>query len=372
MYRLKVVGPFHGLSGYDHHTRQLVRGLASLDVAIELVQHEGWSTPMAPDARDPWFDSLNQPAGADTVLHFVMPPRLALEPGLRNVNYTMFEADRVPAPWVDWARACDLTVLTTEAARQAWIESGTPADRLRVSPLGVDGAAFTGPAEPLPMVVNGRPITDFGTRLLHVAELRPRKNHLGLLEAWLRATKADDDAVLILKTTIFAPRVWPMFEADIAELQQRLGRNLTEAAPIVLINTPLSGPDMRALYASATHYISMSCGEGWDLPMMEAGAAGLDLIAPRHTAYPSYLAEDAAHWIPAPLVPAEFKSRLGPEDRVFFDGLNWWEPDVEVAAAIIRTIVAKASPRPRSPQARIVEEFSWREAARRLLDVLTE
>jgi hypothetical protein len=43
----------------------------------------------------------------------------------------------------------------------------------------------------------------------------------------------------------------------------------------------------------------MSRGEGWDLPMTEAAAAGLRLIAPRHTAYLTYLDAEVAQLIPA-------------------------------------------------------------------------
>ena len=43
--------------------------------------------------------------------------------------------------------------------------------------------------------------------------------------------------------------------------------------------------DMTGLMRAATHYWSMSHGEGWDLPLSKAGAMGLSLIAPRHSAY---------------------------------------------------------------------------------------
>jgi hypothetical protein len=46
---------------------------------------------------------------------------------------------------------------------------------------------------------------------------------------------------------------------------------------------------MPGLYAAATHYWSMTHGEGRDQPMTEAAASGLRLIAPDHTAYRTYL-----------------------------------------------------------------------------------
>lgn len=372
MRRLKAIGPCRGTSGYDRHTRELVREFVRQGVEVELQHLEGWSANLPDHMRETWFDRLSAPVAADTVLHFTMPTHVIPDPDRRNINYTMFEADRIPQSWVEAAGRADRIVLTTEAARLAWEASGVPAERLRVSPLGVDGRSFSTPAEPLPLTAAGRPLASFGTRFLHMAELRARKNHMGLLEAWMQATRPDDDAVLILKASVFAPRALPAFEEDLAGLQQRLGRSLADAAPVAIVAESLTAGQIRSLYASATHYISMSRGEGWDLPMIEAGAAGLTLIAPRHTAYPTYLDEDAAHWIPAPAVPARFEGRLGAEDMIFFDGLGWWEPDVGAAAAIVRAIVDGTAPPRRSPQQRILDEFSWEEAARRLLDIVFE
>lgn len=372
MRRLKVRGYVRGASGYDRHTREFVRAFVREGVDVELDHIPGWSPELPPHLRETWFDRLAAPVDARTTVHFVMPTGFAPRPGQRNVHYTMFEADGIPAFWVEQARLADLVVLPTEASRLAWESSGVPADKLRVSPLGVDGAAFAAPTPPLPLTAAGRPVESYRTRFLNVAELRPRKNHLGLIQAWLEATRPDDDAVLILKMNVFAERVWPAFDADLADLQSRIGRTLAQGAPCLFLPYQLPESQMPALYASASHYISMSRGEGWDLPMMEAAAADLTPIAPRHTAYTTYLSDDSAHWLPAPLVPAEFNQRLGAEDRIFFEGLNWWDPDVAAAAATIRAIIDGTAPLPASPQRRVLEEFTWEAAGRSLLAILSE
>src|SRR5262245_45938533 len=87
------------------------------------------------------FDRLAAPVGAETVLHFTMPPHGAPESERLNVNYTMFEADRIPAPWVDLAQWHELIVLPGEAGLRAWADSGVPESELRVCSLGVSTAA---------------------------------------------------------------------------------------------------------------------------------------------------------------------------------------------------------------------------------------
>jgi glycosyltransferase involved in cell wall biosynthesis len=364
---LKVIGPYKGGSGYDRHTRAFVREFARQGVHIELHDLPGWSVPL-PEHVHSVFDRMTRPTGADTVLHFTMPHHAPPEPGRRNVNYTMFEADRIPAAWVASAQAHELIALPTEAAIRAWAQSGVPETKLRLCPLGVDAAYFSEAAAPAPLATaDGRPLTSFGARFPHIAELRPRKNHVGLLRAWTKATTAKDDAVLILKASVFQQHVLPQFQEDLAAMLRQTGRSLADAAPIIFIADYLPDDVIRSLYACATHYVSLSHGEGWDLPMMEAAVSGLSLIAPAHSAYLTYLREDEVHFVPSPLGPTRFDGQLGLEDRVFFDGLQWWHPDEDAAADIIRAIVDGTAPPKRPARERIAAAYSWEQAASRLL-----
>jgi FkbM family methyltransferase len=370
--RLKVVGPYKGGSGYDGVTRAFVREFVRQGIRVELHDLPGWSVPL-PEHAHSVFDRLAVPVGAETVLHFVPPHHARPEPGRRNVNYTMFEADRIPAHWVDPARAYELIVLPTEAAFRAWANSGVPAGKLRVSPLGVDVEFFSAPAAPMQLATpDGRPLASFRSRFLHVAELRRRKNHVGLLRAWMHATHRDDDAVLILKLSVFQDNTLTQFQEDVFEMQRRSGRSLLAAAPVVVLADYLPDDMLRALYATATHYISLSHGEGWDLPMMEAAVCGLALVAPAHSAYLTYLREEEAHLIPAPLGPARFDGKLTPEDALLFHGVQWWHPDEAAAADVIRAIVRGNAPPKRSPRDRIAAEYSWEKAAAALLATIDE
>jgi hypothetical protein len=161
--RLAVVGPFRGASGYDRVTREFVRQFVALGVDVHLQNVDAWSNPMPHDMRESWFDDLATPNGAETALHFVMPSWLEPQAGARNVNYTMFEADRIPADWASRARLCELVVVSTGASRDAWTASGADPARVCVSPLGVDGRFFSQRREPLTIALgDGRAVADFG------------------------------------------------------------------------------------------------------------------------------------------------------------------------------------------------------------------
>ncbi len=134
----------------------------------------------------------------------------------------------------------------------------------------------------------------------------------------------------------------------------------------------LGDEEIRALYHTATRYISMSNGEAWDLPMMEAATAGLQLIAPNHSGYKTYLGDDDVEFIPAAEVPASFEGSVGREDHIFFDGLSWWRPDEDAAAAVIARAIRGNGPVKASPAERIRGRFTWENAAGGLLRIMQE
>ncbi len=369
MRGLEVIGPFRGSTGHDRHTREFVRHLVQQGVPAQLTPLEGWSIAMPDGARETWFDALSAPVDADVALHFTMPTLCRPRAGMSNVNYTMFEADRIPLEWVDRAADHDRIVVPTEASRLAWSARGVPDAQLRIVPLAVDGDFLAVDAPPLDITLpDGRPLASYSHRFLNIADLRPRKNHLGLLRTWSQATRADDDAVLILKCTAVHPRTIDLFRRDLAAI----GFSFPNAAPVLFMTSMLSDEQLRSLYRSATHYLSMSFGEGWDFPMMEAAVSGLQLIAPRHTAYCEYLGDNDAELIPATAVPAIIEGRAGAEDRRWFNGAHWWKPDEESAAVVIRSIVDGTRPPKASPAARIRREHRWSAAAKRLREVLEE
>jgi glycosyltransferase involved in cell wall biosynthesis len=373
MHSIEVVGPFKGFSGYDRHTREFVRQFLRQGLRVQLTNLVGWSLEVPPQMREVCFDQLSTPVNADTVLHFTMPNHVEPRQHKRNVNYTMFEANRIPKDWAIRAAATDLIVVPNESSLRAWVNSGVPEDKLRLCPLGVNGSFFSEKAEPLSLRgPKGEPVLSYRHRFLNVAELRPRKNHLGLLRAWIRATKAEDNAILIVKLTVFDPYTLYQFQVDLTEMQSRLGRFLADAAPVVFLVDVLSEEQLRSLYQTATHYFSMSKGEGWDLAMMEAAAAGLRLIAPNHSAYASYLSEEDAELIPASLVPAVFESPMRREDQIFFDGALWWQPDENVAVETIQRIIRSDGQTKLLPRERIIAEYSWANAGHRLIEVLEE
>jgi glycosyltransferase involved in cell wall biosynthesis len=354
--------------------RSFLRALVGRGLEIGLTDFRDWSGwRLAPEQLEPWLVALEREIDAPAMVQFCMSWQVMDAPGRLNVNFTMFEANRIPNAWRDANLGHDLVVVPTESSRQAWITSGFPAGRVEVCPLGVDTERFRPGLEPLPLgEVRGRLVRDHRLRFLNVSEAKPRKNLMSLLQVWLEATRPDDDAVLIIKLT-HSDESGLRFLRDLHGLEHRLGRTRDQAASLVLLDPVLSDAEVPRFYAAATHYWSMSHGEGWDQPMTEAAATGLRLIAPDHSAYRAYLDDRVATMLPSAPAPAHYLDRENLDPRVFepmFSGEPlWWQPDQDAAAAALRAAIAGRDVPVEDPRVRMAR-FTWDEAARRLVEIV--
>jgi glycosyltransferase involved in cell wall biosynthesis len=230
---------------------------------------------------------------------------------------------------------------------------------------------FTGNPDPLPIeIAPAQPFERLTKRFINVSAFDPRKNIPGLLRAWLRATSRDDDAALLIKLSCHLPGSRRLVDFQLDMAQAAVGKSLEDAAPVRLRFDVLSNGDMARLYAAGTHYVSMSHGEGWDLPMMEAVASGLIPVAPDHSAYPAYLDPSVAHVIPSVVAPAIFPG--GGVIGALFTGLDWWNPDEETAVEILRGIIRRNEYPSASARDRVLGEYTWERAAKRLIAILEE
>jgi glycosyltransferase involved in cell wall biosynthesis len=367
---LTIRGPFHGPTGYDHHVRGFTRALHDLGVVVQLIDLPQWSPTQLPiELRDPWFDTLHRPVGARTVLHFSLPLQVHAVAGRANVNYTMFEATPVPRPWATPGTRADHIVVPTASSAEMFQAGGVRPERLSICPLGIAAEAFT-TITPRERVQDeaSHDCWQRASRFLNVAEVNSRKNLPGLLRVWLRATSQGDDAVLVLKPGFYASDSRARFADMLSRAEWETGVAAKNAAPIHVVDQLFSDAEMPGFFAAATHYVSLSFGEGWDQPMVEAGAAGLRLIAPAHSAYLAYLDASCATLIPSTAVPAG--PLAGADLFSLFHASTWWQPDEEAAIAAVRAAIDGQDRALVPPRERILRDLTWERAARRLSEIL--
>lgn len=181
-----------------------------------------------------------------------------------------------------WAarRASHLIAVSKTTARELQRIYGVAAERISVVYEGID-PHFRRVREPATLA--NRYGLDYGSYLLAVGTLQPRKNLLGLLRAY-RIFLDENDCAFPLAVAGAAGWGLDAFEKEVGRLGlsdrvRRLGYVPDE--------------DLPALYSGAFAYITPSLYEGFGLTALEALACGTPVVAANTSALPEVVGDAA-------------------------------------------------------------------------------
>ena len=201
------------------------------------------------------------------------------------------------ARWYRWliprlAKRARRVITVSEFSRQRLLEfTGVAPERVVVIPNGV-GEQFA--ALPDERVAEVRKRLGLPARYaLYVGSLEPRKNLLGLLEAWRQLPVADWGLSLAL-----AGGSGRQFQAV----------DLVNKQPSVVIAGYVSDADLPAVYAGARLFVYPSLYEGFGLPVLEAMACGTPVVCSNTTSLPEVIGD--AGVLVDPIDPAEIAAGI--------------------------------------------------------------
>jgi glycosyltransferase involved in cell wall biosynthesis len=207
----------------------------------------------------------------------------------KRVCFTMMETQVVHPDFIRALNRYDECWTPTRWNRETFESSGATLP-IRVVPLGVDPEVFRPrlrAALPEAELLNTerRGLRERPEGFVFVTLYQPtfRKGLPVLLQAFARAFSNDPEAVLLLATTIH-----PCGEVE-RELAAR-GRG----GRVYALRGVLPEEDLARLFSSCQAYVSASLGEGWNLPLCEAAACGIPVIAGRHSAHAELLSGETA------------------------------------------------------------------------------
>ena len=287
------------------------------------------------------------------------PPDLSPPRSGRLAAIVPWEFGAVPVRWLaEIDRSVDELWVPSEHVRRMFVSGGADPDRVVTIPNGVDLDVFRpdgGTAERPP-----------GFRALFVGGLIYRKGPEVLLQAWRAAFAGRDDVTLVFKD-FGADGVYG--SADRGPIREYADSG---ALPRVeLLHADLAAGELAALYRSCDVLVHPYRGEGFAMPVLEAMACGLPVIATAGGPTDEFCPPDAGWRIRSRR--AEF-----PEDRVdafVTAGRPWMlEPDPDHLAELLREAEA-AGPAARHARGEAgraaAEAYGWDAIADRYLDRLT-
>lgn len=187
---------------------------------------------------------------------------------------------------------------------------------------------YAGTRPPIPAGLgipdDGRPWFLFVFDYLSTPE---RKNPWGLVSAYCQAFPvAEPNGPMLVIKTINAKK----HPTESSYLKQ-----LTRDRPdIIIIDRYLSETDLMGLMANCTAYVSLHRAEGYGLTIAEAMAWGRPVIVSDYSGNLQFNTPENSYLVPCEIVPI-------PHDAPpYTPGTPWGDPDLTVAAELMRTVVA--------------------------------
>jgi glycosyltransferase involved in cell wall biosynthesis len=362
---LLYLAPTSGAGGYEVHSRGVLRELYRSGILIQHVCLPFDGRPVKKTAEMTKIleeTQKNKVSPFAPALWLTLPSNVKYIPGRSMINFAAWEADRICPEWVMAGRASDLTIVPTKFLKQVWIDSGVPEDKVEAVPEGTDLSIFNSAIEPLPLRYRDKPLIDtFQYRFLSVLQLSNRKNVRNLIVSFIKAFENRKDVCLILKVSYMDRE---------KDLDYYIGDLDLSKHNIFVCDQMLPENMMGALLANATHYYTLSCGEGWDLSCVDAGAMGKVIVAPFHTAYTEYLNDDRAYLI------KDNKRAEAVQNNVLdtlFKGSFWFVPNGEEAVEVLRESVkdeSKYRQKAKNFSSYIKENLTWEKSGEKLMEVL--
>jgi len=279
-------------------------------------------------------------------------------------EFGRFPPDSICGPDGD-ARGVDFhavqLITSSRWSRDGFVAMGFREEQLHVVPLGVDPSLFERPRPELrARVRSDLNIPGEAFVFLNIGAMTWNKGVGPLVAAFARHRMSNDNAILILKggDALYGTQVGDgVAEAKI------LNPDVTHpkvAASIRYVPDNLTQTAMAALYHASDVYVSPYRAEGFNLPALEALAAGLPLIATAGGATDDYLPADYCRRIDSVLSTNPDGYHLEPS----VDSIVEHMQSMSDSAQAVRVAATEGS-------IKIRTRYSWESVTRQLADLMS-
>ena len=332
--KVLIRAPLLSISGYGVHSRQIFKWLEKrkdFDVYSQVVQWGNTSWMINPDLEDGIAGRIMAASkDCDTKCDISFQVQLPDEwdPDLSKVNIgisAVVETDRCNPSWIENINKMDAVIVPSHHIKRTVLNTGTVTTKLFVVPEWY----YEKIDEDLDPSID----IDFDTsfNFLSVATFTgnnpesDRKNIYSSIKWFIETFKDDPDVGLILKTN-HGRGTHIDRQITINTVRSILGEIRTGPFPkIHLIHGNLTTDEVISLYRhpKVKCLVSLTRGEGFGLPLLEAAACGLPVIATNWSAHLDFL--NLGKFIPIRYNLKEIcETRV--DNRIFLQGFKWADP----------------------------------------------
>jgi len=336
-------GPLYVQAGYGVHARQIATILDSYDEFEVFLQATIWgNTPfmLANFKEKEMLDRMNgnndhRPEKFDISVQVILPDEFKDDLADFNIGISACVETTICNPeWITATNKMDLMIVPSQHTKRVLENSGTI-----TTPLYVIPEAFPPTLEDTNLECNLSGIeleTEFN--FLHVGQLAAgleeddRKGIYTLIRLFCKAFAGNQDVGLVLKTNSCRNTTID-YKITTNTLNEVIKKHRKGEYPkIYLLHGPMKETEMCQLYKhdKIKAFVSLTRGEGYGLPLLEAAAAGLPIVATNWSGHLDFLNLTRKSFIK---VNYELqKIRDGKVDnRIFMSGTKWAHIDEEDA-----------------------------------------
>ena len=323
--------PVLSQSGYGVHARQVFRWLESRNFKV-FSQVVNWgNTPwyVNPESLDGLVGRImsstnGAPSRADASVQLQLPDEW--DPSIGNINVGMsafVETDICNPAWIDSVNKMSSVIVPSEFTRSVLFKGSimNPVrTRVDVVPESFPDAILQ--ASPIDLKID----TSFNflivSQLTAQSQTEDRKNIFNTIKWIAEEFKGDSDVGIIVKTN--SGRATTIDKALTKGALQSFVHSIDSRVKIYMIHGDMSESEIAGLYKHprVRALVSMTRGEGFGLPLLEAAASGLPVIATSWSAHTEFLGKK--------YIPVDYQLIGIPQSRVdgriFMQGAKWADP----------------------------------------------
>tara|TARA_Y100001963_G_C6793087_1_gene456780 strand:+ start:10313 stop:11476 length:1164 start_codon:yes stop_codon:yes gene_type:complete len=332
--RAIIRAPLLTYSGYGVHSRQVFKWLKNRGDFHITSQVLNWGqTPwmINPDAENGLAREIMSTAGDpggeyDLSIQLQLPDEWDASLAKYNIGMSAFvETDICSESWVESSNTMDCIIVPSNHCKNTVLKSGNLKTPIHVVPESFPSEVLDETISPLDINI------DTSFNFLIVSQFTggdpwsDRKNIFFTIK-WICETFADDPNVGIILKSNHGKGT----KIDREITKRTLKRLIEEVRPglfpkIHLVHGNMTTEEMVGLYKSdkVSCLLSATRGEGYGLPLLEAAAMGVPVIATNWSGHLDFM--NLGKFIPIDYKMVEIpESRI--DNRIFFKGFRWAEP----------------------------------------------
>lgn len=290
MKNVVIRAPLLSISGYGEHSRQLYRFLASrsdINLKTQIVQwgNTAWCinpTGFNGSVEKIMSQSTNDTNGFDVSFQVQLPDEWAFDLAAFNIGVTAgVETDICNPAWIDAINKMNLVIVPSKHVKNTFMRSGKI-----TTPIEVIGEWYQEELDidPLESITSIKFDTTFNflivSQLTSLDEAGDRKNIFNTLKWFCETFENDPSVGLILKTNL--GRGTEIDRENVySVITQALGAFRKGNFPkIHVLHGNLSDHEIASIYKhpSVKCFISLTRGEGFGIPILDASITGLPVI----------------------------------------------------------------------------------------------